>query len=99
MALGRQSGVRDMAEMGHKTVHQVADHLASAAIPTVITYGRASAVISDHCQGLHFNEKDALIAHVVNLMKTKQDVSVLVKGANGMKMSEVVRAIEEASAC
>lgn len=92
----------DMAEMGahSQAVHQeVADYLASAAIPTVITYGRASAVISDHCQGLHFNEKDALIAHVVNLMKTKQDVSVLVKGANGMKMSEVVRAIEEASAC
>ncbi|KXF80075.1 UDP-N-acetylmuramoyl-tripeptide--D-alanyl-D-alanine ligase [Enterovibrio coralii] len=92
----------DMAEMGEHSasVHQeVADHLAKASIQTVITHGPASAVISAQCGGQHFEQKDALIAHVVELMKTKPEVSVLVKGANGMKMWEVVSAIEEAVTC
>ncbi|MDD1782259.1 UDP-N-acetylmuramoyl-tripeptide--D-alanyl-D-alanine ligase [Enterovibrio sp. ZSDZ35] len=92
----------DMAEMGEHSasVHQeVADHLANASIQTVITHGPASTVISAQCGGQHFEQKDALIAHVVELMKTKPEVSVLVKGANGMKMWEVVSAIEEAAKC
>ncbi len=83
----------DMAEMGAHSaaVHQeVAEHLSRASIQTVMTYGPASKVISDRCQGRHFDNKDALIVHVVELMKTKQEVSVLVKGANGMKMADVV---------
>lgn len=92
----------DMAEMGAHSqfVHQqVAEHLSNAAIQTVLTYGPASEVISERCGGLHFENKNALIAHVVELIKSKFDVSVLVKGANGMKMSEVVTAIEEAAKC
>ncbi|WP_407331457.1 UDP-N-acetylmuramoyl-tripeptide--D-alanyl-D-alanine ligase [Enterovibrio sp. 27052020O] len=92
----------DMGEMGEHSdaVHQeVADHLSQASIQTLLTYGPASAAISAHCGGLHFDNKNALIAHVVELMKTKREVSVLVKGANGMKMSEVVAAIEETASC
>lgn len=92
----------DMAEMGEHTdsVHEdVAMHLSNASIQTVLTYGPASAVISESCGGQHFEDKSALIAHVVKLMNTKREVSVLVKGANGMKMSEVVAAIEEAAQC
>ncbi|WP_028023095.1 UDP-N-acetylmuramoyl-tripeptide--D-alanyl-D-alanine ligase [Enterovibrio calviensis] len=92
----------DMGEMGEHSaaVHQeVADHLSQSSIQTVITYGPASEVISARCGGQHFENKDALIAHVVELMKTKREVSVLVKGANGMKMSEVVAAIEESASC
>lgn len=92
----------DMGEMGEyeQEVHlKVATHLAQSQIQTVITYGKASAVISAHCAGLHFDDKNALNAYVVELMKTKHQVSVLVKGANGMKMWEVVQAIEEAATC
>lgn len=92
----------DMAEMGEHVefIHQqVAKRLSQSAIQTVLTYGPVSALISDRCGGLHFENKNALIAHVVELVKTKLDVSVLVKGANGMKMSEVVTAIEEAVKC
>lgn len=92
----------DMAEMGEHAqgVHQdVAQYLSHATIGTVITYGPASAVISARCGGKHFDSKDALIAHVVELINTKLNVSVLVKGANGMKMSQVVTAIEEAARC
>lgn len=92
----------DMAEMGvheQDVHHAVATHLAQSNIQTVITYGSASEVISTYCAGLHFDDKDALNAHVVELMKTKHQVSVLVKGANGMKMWEVVQAIEEAAKC
>ncbi|USH02820.1 UDP-N-acetylmuramoyl-tripeptide--D-alanyl-D-alanine ligase [Grimontia kaedaensis] len=92
----------DMGEMGEhsESVHgEVAEHLSKASIQTVITYGPASAAISERCGGQHFEDKSALIAHVVELMKTKREVSVLVKGANGMKMSEVVAAIEEAAKC
>ncbi|RXJ72481.1 UDP-N-acetylmuramoyl-tripeptide--D-alanyl-D-alanine ligase [Veronia nyctiphanis] len=90
----------DMAEMGEhsKSVHRdVAEYTAESGIETVITYGPESRVISDLCNGKHFDDKGALIAHVVELMKIKKQVSVLVKGANGMKMSEVVVAIEEAA--
>ncbi|MFD2178798.1 UDP-N-acetylmuramoyl-tripeptide--D-alanyl-D-alanine ligase [Veronia pacifica] len=90
----------DMAEMGEhsKDVHkQVAEYTCQSSIQTVVTYGPESAVISERCQGKHFDDKGALIAHVVELMKNKGEVSVLVKGANGMKMSEVVKAIEEAA--
>ncbi len=92
----------DMAEMGEHSakVHEdVAEHVSRSSIQTVMTYGPASKVISDRSQGRHFDNKDALIAHVVELMKTKQEVSVLVKGANGMKMADVVKAIEESSQC
>ncbi|MGF1766556.1 UDP-N-acetylmuramoyl-tripeptide--D-alanyl-D-alanine ligase [Enterovibrio makurazakiensis] len=92
----------DMGEMGEHSaaVHQeVADHLSQASIQTVITHGPASEAISARCGGQHFENKDALMAHVVELMKTKREVSVLVKGANGMKMSEVVAAIEESASC
>lgn len=92
----------DMAEMGEHSaaVHQeVAEHLAKASIQTVLTFGPASEAISAHCGGRHFDNKDALIAHAVELMNTKPDVSVLVKGANGMRMFEVVAAIEEAATC
>ncbi len=92
----------DMGEMGEyeQEVHlKVATHLAQSQIQTVITYGKASAVISAHCAGLHFDDKNALNAYVVELMKTKHHVSVLVKGANGMKMWEVVQAIKEAATC
>ncbi|PKF51434.1 UDP-N-acetylmuramoyl-tripeptide--D-alanyl-D-alanine ligase [Enterovibrio nigricans] len=92
----------DMGEMGEHSasVHQdLADHLSKASIQTIITHGSASVVISAQCGGQHFEKKDALIAHVVELMKTKSEVSVLVKGANGMKMWEVVSAIEEAEKC
>ncbi|WP_394211652.1 UDP-N-acetylmuramoyl-tripeptide--D-alanyl-D-alanine ligase [Enterovibrio calviensis] len=92
----------DMGEMGEHSdaVHQeVAEHLSQASIQTLLTYGPASAAISERCGGQHFDNKSALIAHVVELMKTKREVSVLVKGANGMKMSEVVAAIEETASC
>ncbi len=92
----------DMGEMGEyeQEVHlKVATHLAQSQIQTVITYGKASAVISERCAGLHFDDKNALNAYVVELMKTKPQVSVLVKGANGMKMWEVVQAIKEAATC
>ncbi|MEZ9522720.1 UDP-N-acetylmuramoyl-tripeptide--D-alanyl-D-alanine ligase [Enterovibrio norvegicus] len=92
----------DMGEMGEHSdaVHlEVAEHLSQSGIQTVITFGPASAVISERCGGQHFENKDALIAHVVELMNTKHEVSVLVKGANGMKMSQVVAAIEEAATC
>ncbi|WP_150137430.1 UDP-N-acetylmuramoyl-tripeptide--D-alanyl-D-alanine ligase [Candidatus Enterovibrio escicola] len=92
----------DMREMGKYsgTVHQdVAEHLNKASIQTIITYGSASAVISEHCGGQHFDNKDKLIAYVVKLIKIKHTVSVLIKGAHGMKMSQVVAAIEEAATC
>lgn len=92
----------DMGEMGDysECVHrELAEYLFQSSIGTVITYGRASAVISDCCNGQHFENKDALIMDVLELMKTKPQISVLIKGANGMKMSEVVVAIEEAVKC
>lgn len=92
----------DMAEMGKhsQSVHQhLAQYVNNTSIQTVITYGRASAVISEYCQGRHFDDKEKLIAYVVELMRIKPEVSVLIKGSNGMKMCELVSAIKRAFAC
>ena len=92
----------DMAEMGEhsENLHlELARCVQNSSIQTVLTYGSASRVISEKNQGLHFTSQHALITHVVNLMNKKNKLSVLVKGANGMKMSTVVKAIEEAALC
>ncbi|ATF08972.1 UDP-N-acetylmuramoyl-tripeptide--D-alanyl-D-alanine ligase [Candidatus Enterovibrio altilux] len=92
----------DMGEMGDYSdaVHlDLAEYLSQSDIQTVMTHGLASVIISERCGGLHFDNKDALIANLVALMKTKHEVSVLIKGANGMKMSQVIAAIEEAATC
>lgn len=92
----------DMAEMGEHTkqVHlEVAQHLAASKIQHLVTFGAASKAISAHCHGQHFTDKKALIAQVVAMTKSKPNLSVLVKGANSMKMWEIVSAIEEAAKC
>lgn len=89
----------DMAEMGEHSasVHkELADYVQNSSIQTVLTFGKASKVISDKNQGKHFDEQHLLIDYVIDFMNEKTEVSVLVKGANGMKMSKVVSAIEEA---
>lgn len=92
----------DMAEMGehsHQLHRELALYVQKSSIDTVLTYGSATRVISELNQGLHFSTQDALVEQVIKLMNNNNELSILVKGANGMKMSRVVEAIERAASC
>lgn len=91
--------VGDMAELGEysEQMHrEVGEHAAQAAVNRVFTTGRDSRVISERCGGDHFDSKEALIAHVVAMIKTQTPDTILIKGARGMAMEAVVTAIKEA---
>ena len=92
----------DMGEMGqhaHAVHQELAEYLFNSSIQKVMTYGVESALISAYCHGEHFKTKDTLIENVVKKMKMTPEISVLIKGANGMKMSDVVTELEEAARC
>ncbi|MGL5336901.1 MAG: glutamate ligase domain-containing protein, partial [Enterovibrio sp.] len=94
--------VADMAEMGSyapQVHHELACYAQKAKLSKVLSYGRHSQVISELCGGTHFSTQPELIAHALQLIKQSDAISVLVKGANGMKMANVVKAIEEATQC
>ncbi|MGL5250433.1 MAG: UDP-N-acetylmuramoyl-tripeptide--D-alanyl-D-alanine ligase [Enterovibrio sp.] len=94
--------VADMAEMGPhapQVHHELACYAQKAKLNKVLTYGRHSQVISELCGGTHFSTQPELIAHALQLIEQSGPISVLVKGANGMKMANVVKAIEEATQC
>ncbi|MGL5290651.1 MAG: UDP-N-acetylmuramoyl-tripeptide--D-alanyl-D-alanine ligase [Vibrionaceae bacterium] len=94
--------VADMAEMGAyapQVHHELACYAQKAKLNNVLSYGRHSQVISELCGGTHFLTQPELIAHALKLIEQSGAISVLVKGANGMKMANVVKAIEEATQC
>lgn len=88
--------VGDMGELGDNTplCHQEVGEFAQAAkLDLVISFGRASSVISAVNFGRHFTDKTELVAYLTPIIKqqlTQQKVVVLVKGSRSMKMEDVI---------
>ena len=103
--LGAFSGQRwlvlgNMAELGKESLalhREVGEYAAPYQFEQVVTFGDDTKVISELCNGRHF-ETHAKLNHYLKqelqLIK-HNEVTVLVKGANSSRMSEVVLALKE----
>lgn len=89
-----------MAELGEESgaLHrQIGEHAASFGLEQVLTFGDDTKVVSELCQGQHFETREDLISYLTEQLNLQQnnEVTVLVKGANSARMSEVVSALKE----
>lgn len=89
-----------MAELGEETLElhrQVGEHAAQFNFEHVLTFGSDAKVISDICNGQNFSTHDELIEYIeVELEKVLDTAhTVLIKGANGARMSTVAKALKE----
>ncbi|WP_318512210.1 UDP-N-acetylmuramoyl-tripeptide--D-alanyl-D-alanine ligase [Photobacterium leiognathi] len=94
----------DMAELGDESdnLHrEVGEYAQAKQLDCVMTFGRASAVVSDLNQGQHFTDKTALIALLKQQLQQHfsqpdfEQVTVLVKGARSSKMEDVIAALQD----
>ncbi|WP_392560823.1 UDP-N-acetylmuramoyl-tripeptide--D-alanyl-D-alanine ligase [Orbus sturtevantii] len=97
--LAQQRGYRvfvvgDMAELGKDSekLHQKIGEAAKIAdLDCVISIGKNSAFIS-HLSGVghHFSDKNAIVVFLKQILKEKNQVTILVKGSRSAKMEEIV---------
>lgn len=94
----------DMAELGDDSAalhREVAEYAMEKELDRVLTYGKASAVVSEMNHGQHFDDKAALIQALKALLHHQQinsqntEVTVLAKGARSSRMEEVIAALQE----
>ncbi len=89
-----------MAELGEESLElhrQVGEHAAPLNIEHVLTFGEDTKVISEVCDGLHFDCHATLIDYIKQQLKASptQVHTLLVKGANSAGMSKVAAALKE----
>ncbi|KUP04522.1 UDP-N-acetylmuramoyl-tripeptide--D-alanyl-D-alanine ligase [Bacillus coahuilensis m2-6] len=94
--------VSDMLELGpnEEAFHHEVGTYVTDDIDCVLTYGPLSSFIAEGAKEtlpedrvIHFDEKSALIAYLKVVVKS--DDTVLVKASRGMKMEEVVLALQK----
>lgn len=90
----------NMAELGEESLalhREVGEYAAPYQFEQVLTFGDDTRVISELCNGHHFSTRDTLNEYLqqeLQLIKNNE-VTVLIKGANSSRMSEVVSALKE----
>ncbi len=89
-----------MAELGQQSAalhRQIGEYAAQFNFENVITYGDDARVISELCHGRHFSTHDELVDYIeAQLQKAPEQAhTLLVKGANGARMSVVANALKE----
>ncbi|MCG7584746.1 UDP-N-acetylmuramoyl-tripeptide--D-alanyl-D-alanine ligase [Photobacterium sp. OFAV2-7] len=94
----------DMAELGDDSAalhREVAEYAMAKQLDQVLTYGQASAVVSEMNHGQHFDDKSALISllkeqlHHQQLNSQHTEITVLAKGARSSRMEDVIAALQE----
>lgn len=90
----------NMAELGEESLElhrQVGEHAAPQKFEHVLTYGADAKVISDLCDGIHFETHQDMIDYIKQHLDqtVSENHTMLVKGANGARMFEVAAALKE----
>ncbi|PSU21909.1 UDP-N-acetylmuramoyl-tripeptide--D-alanyl-D-alanine ligase [Photobacterium kishitanii] len=90
----------DMAELGDESesLHrEVGEYARDKQFDGVMTFGRASAVVSQLNNGQHFSDKTALIDELKQQLHQQHasQVTVLAKGARSSHMEDVIIALQE----
>ncbi|YCO03273.1 UDP-N-acetylmuramoyl-tripeptide--D-alanyl-D-alanine ligase [Vibrio sp. VNB-15] len=90
----------NMAELGEESLalhRQVGEHAAPQKFEHVLTYGADTKVISELCDGIHFETHPEMIDYIKQHLDqtAPQHHTMLVKGANGARMFEVAAALKE----
>lgn len=90
----------NMAELGEESLalhRQVGEHAAPQKFEHVLTYGADAKVISDLCDGIHFETHQDMIDYIKQHLDqtVSENHTMLVKGANGARMFEVAAALKE----
>ncbi|PQJ90065.1 UDP-N-acetylmuramoyl-tripeptide--D-alanyl-D-alanine ligase [Aliivibrio sifiae] len=90
----------NMAELGEESLalhREVGEYAAPYQFEQVLTFGDDTKVISELCNGHHFETRNALNKYLLKELQLikNNEVTVLVKGANSSRMSEVVSALKE----
>ncbi|HHX8440887.1 TPA: UDP-N-acetylmuramoyl-tripeptide--D-alanyl-D-alanine ligase [Vibrio diabolicus] len=90
----------NMAELGEESLalhRQVGEHAAPQKFEHVLTYGADAKVISELCQGIHFEKHQEMIEYIKQHLDqaVPENHTILVKGANGARMFEVAAALKE----
>lgn len=93
----------DMGELGAnaRSYHEeVGAHAIDVAIDNLFTLGvlsqSASQVFNGH-GGQHFNNKEALLSALKEIMKRETDLTILIKGSRSAHMEKVVTALTDAA--
>ncbi|MGR5378041.1 UDP-N-acetylmuramoyl-tripeptide--D-alanyl-D-alanine ligase [Vibrio harveyi] len=90
----------NMAELGEESLalhRQVGEHAAPQKFEHVLTYGADARVISELCDGIHFETHQEMIDYIKQHLDqaAPEHHTMLVKGANGARMFEVAAAVKE----
>lgn len=86
----------DMLELGADTAKQhreVGEHAAKAGIDAVAAIGRLAENIAEGAGGAHFDTKEAFLEVMPKFIRPGD--MVLVKASRGMKLEDIVKALEE----
>lgn len=87
----------DMLEMGDEASEQharVGRHAREQALDAVLTVGKESRHTADAAGGRHFDNKASLFEVLANMIGTHAEIAILVKGARGSRMEDIVEMVK-----
>ena len=95
----------DMKELGEESEAQharVGHHAREQSLDAVLTVGEQSRHTADAAAGRHFDNKASLFEVLAQMINTHQEISILVKGARGSRMEDIVEMVkghQESATC
>ena len=95
----------DMKELGEESAAQharVGHHAREQGLDAVLAVGEQSRHTADAAAGRHFDNKASLFEVLAQMINTHQEISILVKGARGSRMEDIVKMVvdrQESATC
>lgn len=95
----------DMKELGEESAAQharVGRHASERGLDAVLTVGEQSRHTADAAAGRHFDNKASLFEVLAQMINTHQEIAILVKGARGSRMEDIVKMVtdrQESASC